>query len=309
MEFVRRHWRGDYSLARSYWINVVVLSLPLNLGARAIGNAIDRVRFSPNAALVTSLAIIAAIGVIGTWQLVGVWRSANRTLARGQGAFWPNLAKVVVVIGFVSGAVQVTTSFSDVTRLHRAWIAFEDADYEIHRFGDELVLFDGVITTAAVEELLALVRQGRVQVLMVNSPGGLISPAYELALALREGGIGVIAADVCVSACVLLLAGGARSAVMPESEIAFHQPESLIEFGNASMRESHLAGLAETRALFLELDVAAWALDMAAEREFWSPSIRQQIDMGLVTHVYLPEEDAFLIANEFCALPSVDCTR
>jgi hypothetical protein len=77
--FVVTHWRGEFSLPRSFWANKILLDclvVPLGL-----------VIFGPENTfmLIFSLALIF-------WQNLGIWRSANRHPNR----FWGVVAQLAV---------------------------------------------------------------------------------------------------------------------------------------------------------------------------------------------------------------------
>lgn len=94
MAFFGRVWRGEYSLAKTYWLYGVVVGVVYNV--------------------ILNLAAIAT-GEVGTafflmilylpWYVVltgGVWRSANTYCAtEGKNALWGRLAQIAVVLGWV----------------------------------------------------------------------------------------------------------------------------------------------------------------------------------------------------------------
>jgi hypothetical protein len=93
MAFFGKVWRGEYSLARTYWLYGVVVGIVYNI--------------------ITNLAI-AGTGELGTgfilmllylpWYVIltgGVWRSANTYCAtEGKNSLWGRLAQIAVVLGW-----------------------------------------------------------------------------------------------------------------------------------------------------------------------------------------------------------------
>ena len=78
--WVQDHWRGDLSLAESFWINCFFV----NLGA---GIVLRRVVLSP-----AGMVLLGVFSVgISVWQLVGLWRSAQRNGKRQP--FWSAVVK------------------------------------------------------------------------------------------------------------------------------------------------------------------------------------------------------------------------
>ncbi|MEE9195062.1 MAG: hypothetical protein V3U44_04425 [Alphaproteobacteria bacterium] len=93
MAFFGKVWRGEYSLARTYWLFGVVVGIVYNV--------------------MLNLAVVAT-GELGTgfflmilylpWYVVltgGVWRSANIYCAtEGKNSLWGRLAQIAVVLGW-----------------------------------------------------------------------------------------------------------------------------------------------------------------------------------------------------------------
>lgn len=103
MEYIQKHWRGEHSLVRSFWVNVVLIKICITvIQTLAIASATD-----PISVLKVTIPIALAIYL---WQIVGLWRSANRYTVEAGGTFWPIVVKVLVVIG-------VLATFGEVTRL------------------------------------------------------------------------------------------------------------------------------------------------------------------------------------------------
>ncbi|MEJ1967309.1 MAG: hypothetical protein WDN03_01530 [Rhizomicrobium sp.] len=118
MRFVVRHWRGEYSLARSFWINGIVLFVPALIVQLAVVIAARRLGFGHGVPYVATLATVAALGYLFVlWQLVGIWRSAGRSRAAGR-RFWPLAVRVLVVaIVAFNAVVFVAKSLPDMQRV------------------------------------------------------------------------------------------------------------------------------------------------------------------------------------------------
>src|SRR5208282_328439 len=86
--YLLRHWRGECSLAVSYWVNGWLAVVPIAVVAMLVGVASKESRqpwlYLAGLLLTWSLVVLAVI-----WQSVGTWRSAARArLLRGR-RFWP----------------------------------------------------------------------------------------------------------------------------------------------------------------------------------------------------------------------------
>ena len=99
-DYIVNHWRGDLSLAKSYWLNTFLLSLPITMMFSSLEELAQVVRTMEETALFFWL--LAALTVFAVpltvWQLIGTWRSATkRTMNTGKSG-WSSVAKVVMVL-------------------------------------------------------------------------------------------------------------------------------------------------------------------------------------------------------------------
>ena len=94
-----RHWRGEYGLGVSYWINTVAVGAALDTATRALESIFPGVLGDRFAVFLASY--LAIMLVVGTWQMVGLWRSACRHVNLGGKLVWAFLAKAIVVFGWM----------------------------------------------------------------------------------------------------------------------------------------------------------------------------------------------------------------
>ena len=81
LRYVLTHWRGEQSLAQSYWINTFILTFAVYLGLLLVEGPLSRLPI--HTVLKLSYVLIAALLTLTVWQLVGLWRSASNTTASG----------------------------------------------------------------------------------------------------------------------------------------------------------------------------------------------------------------------------------
>jgi hypothetical protein len=106
--YIARHWRGELSLPKSFWLNGFLIGL------------ISRVLFS---GLLTGSQFLGSVSVVVpvflalqtlnllvvVWILVGIWRAASNYAGR---RLWAILAKIVVVIGALGSIAIVAKNLS-----------------------------------------------------------------------------------------------------------------------------------------------------------------------------------------------------
>lgn len=94
MAFFGRLWRGEYSLARTFWLYGVVVNAVFNIFSRI---ATESSGEAGTGVILTLLFLPYYITWVG-----GVMRSANVHCAtEGKSVFWGRTAQVVVIIGLV----------------------------------------------------------------------------------------------------------------------------------------------------------------------------------------------------------------
>jgi hypothetical protein len=97
--YFSRHWRGELSLAQSYWLNGVLVGFVFRAlfiaGVALLGAFVkDHSLLVPSFILLTLVPVAVCI-----WQVVGIWRSADNYSEGGGRSMWANLAKIGCVIG------------------------------------------------------------------------------------------------------------------------------------------------------------------------------------------------------------------
>jgi hypothetical protein len=93
--YIARHWRGELSLPKSYWINGVIIGIVCRIVFTALLTVlVIGASSTPALALVFVVVVIANVAVV-VWQIVGVWRSAgNYTGSK----VWTILARIAAVV-------------------------------------------------------------------------------------------------------------------------------------------------------------------------------------------------------------------
>jgi len=120
--FVKRYWRGEYSLA----VSLLIFGLGISVARLAIEFAIMMglyvVFHARGAGLIACLLVMLAVDVVLVlWQVVGAFRSSRRSVAKGMGRALAVLAALVVLaIVLFSGALVIGNIWNAVMTLsHR----------------------------------------------------------------------------------------------------------------------------------------------------------------------------------------------
>jgi hypothetical protein len=114
--YFARHWRGELSLPRSYWLNgALIFGLGCNLlFIAAFAATVALVRSSTGLAIFLLLCV-QALDIAGyVWALVGTWRAAGHY----QGPrFWAILARIGMSLGVLVSIAHVTQNLSLIARI------------------------------------------------------------------------------------------------------------------------------------------------------------------------------------------------
>jgi hypothetical protein len=100
-----RHWRGEYPLGRSFWLNGVVawhLALLTAVGL-ALMNPDDG---SQTAKFVSAFSLFPLVVLV--WIFVRIWRSAGNA-RRGGAWFWPVAARLWLLLVLAFELIFVAT--------------------------------------------------------------------------------------------------------------------------------------------------------------------------------------------------------
>lgn len=224
MHYLRAHWRGQLSLALSFWGNLAFINFVKALLSPVFQNL--NAKFpSPTLAVVTLTYQFLMIVVIFPWQVVGVWRSASLHATRTGKAKWSISAKVVVVLGIIGTVVMLTTSF-DVYKQSFLY-AFQietQFPYKVTRDTKmpSLRIAGGIgygLPNAVRQELE---KDSSIRMVILDSSGGRILEARELGAIIRQHKLNTSSIRGCYSACTVAFISGQRRYLAVGASLAFH---------------------------------------------------------------------------------------
>lgn len=305
LRYILAHWRGEQSLAQSYWINTLLLTFAVYLGFLLLEAPLSRLPI--RTILTLSYALVVVLSALTVWQLVGLWRSAGNTMARTGRRLWPVVAMVLVVLSVVAGVLNVSVIMNDLRKVSSALNDPGLADYSVERLPGVGVLLTGAINDDSAGETMAALDAADVAVLKIESHGGLTEPAVRLARYLRDNDVTVLAESQCMSACVWMLAASARATIHPWTVVTFHRTEPIADFDTPELRQETDRYAEDTLTYDRELGIPAWVVRKVQREEYWTPTIQEQIDIGLIGYIYDPEASAVVLASEYCAAHQETC--
>ena len=286
--YVVRHWRGELSLPVSYWVNGSLLGIVLLILFLVIAELAKEWTLRATAFVVLSmLALTIAVTV---WSIVGIMRSASEHSKRGGDAGWATAAQVLTVLGAVSFAVRLATDIGPQMKEH-ASIAFNadsitQVNATVAMDGQSLKL-QGMLGTGSFDHAKqALLAAPAVRTIVLDSPGGRLREAEQLAALVREKSLNTYVEGQCLSACTYVFLAGDDRAATPNAQIGFHPPT----FAGTSVSK---AGLADMLAYYRTAGISESFLTRVRHtpsNEMWYPTRDELIDNGVLTRVSLGGE-------------------
>jgi len=284
--FLRRHWRGDYSLGRSYWLHTVLLTslvpaLAISVLARLTNDMPARY------GMAGVLGIAAFSYLAWTWGVCGCWRSASKHVARG-GRRW---AEVVVKFLIVCGAISMATSTWRAAPSLRE--QFEIAlgkqlgppvVYQLRVDGKSLLL-QGGMNDGAADGLERLLQQHpSVQTVVLYSAGGWVREGKLVGEVIRRHRLNTYVEQECSSSCTLAFLAGRDRAMDPRAHIGFHTLYTVGGDDRINKSFDRKLTFDTYGKLGLPHDFIEHIADTPAARS-WYPELGQLLQAGVLTRL------------------------
>jgi len=287
-----KHWRGEHSLAVSFWVN------------KALAAAATVLMTWPLLQLLAWLEVETMYGwyylwawavtvALTTWACVGIWRSAEAR-PQGDGSFWTNAAKGMVVLNIIIGVVSF--AHLDYPSIKDGFAYAEllrglDGEIRVQPDGKSLELAGAVGFGFAGRVTQALDRNPGVTTVYTNLyRGGLLGEAKILAAELRRRRLTTQVSGGCVSACTVVFLGGERRVMLGWARLGFHQPSipgpAFLIDAIVSWREA-----AYLAAQGVEKEFAEKAMAVESEA-MWYPEPSELVDAGVADEITYEQSGA-----------------
>ena len=136
-----------------------------------------------------------------------------------------DLATILLLLFFLFISIGKILDFSFNVKFQSSIIEF-DGD-PIISLGKNKAYLNGIIGQKSFDMLTNINNIDTVKVLKLNSPGGLIGNALEIAEFVKSNGISIIVEDECSSACVLIAISSNKLYTSKYSKFGFHNAASI----------------------------------------------------------------------------------
>ncbi|HEX2009796.1 MAG TPA: hypothetical protein VJN44_02550, partial [Roseateles sp.] len=229
--YAARHWRGEQSLVQSFWINNVLLTVPLALALTGLMTWISLKGEALQAGSIAMLVGWPLMIAIDVWCIVGAWRAAGHYLRNGGSGLWGWLTRLSLIGSaaqlLLSALVGFAPQMDEYWQLARGTDPIGQAAFKLSADGRTVRLSGpiGMGDATRLQALLAGTPQP-VRLFELDSPGGRIYEAERMVELVRKSGAGTRAVGGCESACTLVFLAGTQRQLMPGAQLGFHRASS-----------------------------------------------------------------------------------
>ncbi|TNC80217.1 MAG: hypothetical protein C9356_14920 [Oleiphilus sp.] len=288
MNYLKRHWQGELSLAQSFWVNLFLLNLVIRGLTFSLTN--DGLIANPATMAQVALTIEAfALLVIYPWQIVGLWRAAQRHIAISTRTFLPRLVMLLIVFSMIGTINQVREGWPEYRDLYQIAFGIEViSDYSLELTSDSrLIHLNGGLAFGVSSDVRAmLLRHPEVEGIILNSIGGRIYEGRELAQLIAQRQLNTYTTEGCYSACGTAFISGTQRFLARGANLGFHQYQSGLLSNPAHVDLSFEQE--KDRAVFHKQGVTKEFIDrmfQTSHDDMWIPSVNQLLKSGVVHHL------------------------
>jgi hypothetical protein len=306
--YIGRHWRGELSLPEAYWVNGVLIGLPIRAYFAIASSIVTAVPpEDPLAPIWLFILPYLLCQPLFVWQGVGIWRSAGQNIQQGK-LGWAWTARVIVLINVVFLVIGLFGYAMEAYSSVAAYNQERTARYTVTRKG-HFVVFSGLITTASADKLIAEIDRKDVDRVVVNvSTGGLLRPALRVANAIHQKKtMTVVVLGECDSMCVALLASAEERYIFPTSVIRLHAAFF------PGTNEKSTEGSSEVEAWYRTMGIGPELIGKmnahTGPNDLYEPKITELISNHLVTGIFDPNYLGYRSAADWCFEHASQCTQ
>lgn len=287
------HWRGQLSLSKSFWLNGVGIGYLLAvLLVSGIAKLIEASDVSLRMLAGISIMIFALAALIWLWAITGILRSASKHTARGGSGLVAGLTILLALSNVLGVLLKASSSYVPQMKEFAMLATGHDNMKRVGISGvakGDVLNLRGTIGEGSMANFVeALEKNPRVKTISLNSPGGRLREAQQIARLLKSRQLNTYVEGECSSACTYVFLAGKDRAATPNAHIGFHQP-SFPGIGEAELAIATENMAKHYRVANLPEDFIQIAINTKAEG-MWYPSREEMVKARVITRVSLGGE-------------------
>jgi hypothetical protein len=224
MAFFRKHFNGDYTLARAYWLHLFLLQY-VYLGASVV--LLNWLAESFPARYSSGMIVVSIVlgYVVWGWLIGGTWASANKHTSRGGSRNWAMVAQLLILLG---GLRLVFATPDNVRIVADHWPVARGAQLgpsvslQVGPDGKSVVVAGGINDGTAAALAAFLDRAPAVTTVVLQSGGGWTREGKLIAGTIAAHGLATRVETECSSACTIAFLAGKVRTARPGARLGFH---------------------------------------------------------------------------------------
>ncbi len=284
-KYIEQHWRGNLSLNRSFWVNLVLLFFLVGI--------LERFLFPPyiENELAVTTAVLAYIIVVKLivypWQVVGVLRACDLRIRSDTGRSWATAAQIALVVSLAATLVATIETYQSLQvfkqNLILKQIPLPEPQYSLDLIKqDTLIHLRGPFEIGITNRVAEMIEQyPEVTGIILDSGGGQIYEGRGLARLVRENKLQTYSLDKCLSSCTTAFVAGTIRTLGTNARLGFHQYKTYSLIPSINVRSEQ----AKDMAIFVKQGVSPEFLEKVFIRppeEMWWPDIDELLSAGVV---------------------------
>jgi GYF domain 2 len=301
--YIRRHWRGGFSLGYSYWVNGPLVTILLTIVILILAEGV-RAHTGSSSWLIGLSACLFALPFVTVWQLVGIWRSASQHTGRGGRRGWAIVAKVAVVFGVLRSIADLGQGLPVAAEYLTMALGdkYGPPSFRLVRNGTELEFKGGIGSGLHVEFEKHLQASPNLRVVHLTSQGGRISEAELIAKEVKRRNLVTYVSAYCMSACTEIFVVGRQRWASSAAKIGFHSP-SFPGTREGDLRSARADMISYLIAQGIDRSFAEKAIAVQSSA-IWYPTMKEMVDAKVLTGIAEPDRFAASALGIFASVES-----
>lgn len=293
VNYIKKHWHGELSLAVSFWINLFLLNVAIRLlNALFLYSGIIE-----NPVVVARVSLIYAglvLLIVYPWQIIGLWRSCNHHIEKSGKRFWPRTVQVLVVLGLILSLGKLETSWPIYKDFFR--IGFQKDEYGNYTLklekNNTLIYLQGALSFGVSKDVTKLLKKyPEVEGIILDSYGGRIYEGRELAKIISAYGLDTYSLKGCYSAATTAFIAGKNRFLGMGANLAFHQYK--MGYKSLGTLVDLEAEQAKDLLIFQQQGIQSEFLEKlfgASSDDLWYPTVDEMLDAGVIHGIVNPSD-------------------
>lgn len=308
MNYIKRHWCGELSLAKSFWVNFVLITFVLGM-VRILTH------FLRNEAVIIAFRIevlhfFACILLVYPWQIVGLWRACNARMINLNRWLVSRMIQLIIVISVITN-LTVLILVSPLVLFYTKTAFFQNPEdfYTLQVINEGKVLFfEGRIVPGLSSDVKKVINKNpRLEAIILTTQGGKSKEGKRLANLISKNQFDTYVIDYCFSAGTYSFLAGKVRYIKKDAFVGFHQSgfPDYLSWGDLDKLLVE-ATEDDMEALCLSKGIKKEFIDQmksVPHEEIWLPTVQVLLDAGVI-HGVVDEDlkivETFSLEDDQC---------